>query len=54
MPGGPDILLFMIMLIIDLSRPSLNAELTYEERAALRRLEREKKRKEREKLAVGK
>jgi hypothetical protein len=39
---------------IDLNKPTLNAELTYEERAAIRRAEREKRRKERETLAVSK
>lgn len=38
----------------DVNKPSLSAELSYEERAALRRAEREKKRREREKLASGK
>lgn len=39
---------------LDLEKPSLDANLSYEERAALRRAERERKRKEREVLATPK
>ncbi|XP_019856627.1 PREDICTED: uncharacterized protein LOC109585118 [Amphimedon queenslandica] len=39
---------------IDLSKPSLDANLSYEERAAIRRAERERRKKEREALAVPK
>ena len=38
----------------DLSKPSLDANLSYEERAAIRRAERERRKKEREALAVPK
>ena len=38
----------------DLSKPSLDANLSYEERAAIRRAERERRKKEREGLAVPK
>lgn len=40
--------------LVDMNKTSFNAELTYEERAALRKAEREKRKREREALAGAK
>ena len=54
-PKKLTILVWFIVFIIDTTKPSMSStELSYEERAALRRAEREKRRQEREKLASGK